>query len=123
MIKRISPRGAIMTFLLSEISHFGIIMASDSSETRTTLGRTTFVDVEKTHHFPEINVGISTWGHATVGNQGIDEWLELEVGSFVRLERTDAILSDLTEHLAQKLNEPFTWTDQGKMAIFVWDYI
>jgi hypothetical protein len=96
-----------MTFLLSEISHFGIIMASDSSETRTSSQATTFVDVDKTHYFPDINVGISTWGYATVGNQSIDSWLTAEVNNFAQVKSSDEILSNLTKHLGQRLIEAF----------------
>jgi hypothetical protein len=96
-----------MTFLLSEINHFGIVMASDSSETRTVQGKNTFTEVEKNHYFSRLNVGISTWGHATVGSQGIDEWLQEAVDEFAQLGETDGILSGLTSHLAQRLDEAY----------------
>jgi hypothetical protein len=96
-----------MTFLLSEINHFGIVMASDSSETQTVDGKSTFAEVEKTHYFSKLNVGISTWGHATVGDQGIDEWLRETVEDFTQLGKTDELLSGLTSHIARRLDEAF----------------
>ena len=49
-----------MTFVLSEISRLGVIMGSDSSETRTDGASEDFVEVEKTLYFPTLNIGVST---------------------------------------------------------------
>ena len=73
-----------MTFVLSQIDKNGIIMASDSSETHTNkiTGFRKYVEVDKTLYFDEINVGISTWGDAEVGNQGINDWINQSVADF-----------------------------------------
>ena len=72
-----------MTFVLSEINKDGIIMASDSSETHTNnAGSMKFLEVDKTLYFKSLNIGISTWGHAEVGNQGINEWLNDSMADF-----------------------------------------
>jgi hypothetical protein len=108
-----------MTFLLSEINHFGIVMASDSSETRTAHGKSTFTEVEKTHYFSKLNVGISTWGHAIIDGQGIgiDEWLRETVEEFTHLGNTDGILSGLTSHLAVRLDEAFYLNGSNRSKI------
>ena len=64
-----------MTFILSEINHEGILMASDSSETRkdTKTGVETFHKAIKTLYFSALNIGISTWGDANVGTEGIND--------------------------------------------------
>jgi hypothetical protein len=96
-----------MTFLLSEITHTGIIMASDSSETRSTHGHDAFVEVEKTLYFAPLNVGISTWGRATVGSLGINEWLQTQVELFITLNKRDELLVELSTFLARQLDEAF----------------
>ena len=55
-----------MSFVLSEINHDNVVMASDSSETREYPdGRVDFADVDKTLYFGQLNIGISTWGESS----------------------------------------------------------
>ena len=98
-----------MTFVLSQINKDGVIMASDSSETRTNerTGVQEFVEVDKTLYFDEINIGISTWGDAEVGNQGINEWLNQSVAEFESQFQSEAILQEITSFFAKKLDNAF----------------
>jgi hypothetical protein len=97
-----------MTFVLSQINKDGIIMASDSSETREyPNGRKEFLEVDKTLYFDEINIGISTWGDAEVDNQGINEWLNQAVADFKSYFQGKNILQEITLFLAKKLDKAF----------------
>ena len=83
-------------------------MASDSSETfEYSDGRQEFCEVDKTLYFQSINIGISTWGHAQVGDQGINEWLEDAISEFVKLQILKQNLEKVTAFLASKLNKAF----------------
>ena len=98
-----------MTFVLSQINQDGIIMASDSSETHTDkrTGVRKFVEVDKTLYFDEINIGISTWGDAEVGNHGINEWLDQAVADFKSHSQSENILQEITLFLAKRLDKAF----------------
>ena len=97
-----------MTFVLSQINKDGITMASDSSETcEYADGRQEFVEVDKTLYFQSINIGISTWGHAQVGDQGINDWLEDVISEFVNFQSSKQNLENVTAFLASKLNKAF----------------
>jgi len=83
-------------------------MASDSSETyEYPDGRQEFCEVDKTLYFQSINMGISTWGNAQVGDQGINEWLEVAISEFVKLRSSEQNLETITAFLASKLNKAF----------------
>ena len=97
-----------MTFVLSQINKDGITMASDSSETcEYPDGRQEFCEVDKTLYFPSINAGISTWGSAQVGDQGINEWLEAAISEFVKSRSSVQHLEKITKFLAGKLDKAF----------------
>ena len=98
-----------MTFVLSRINRYGIIMASDSSETHTDTKTDIrkFVEVDKTLYFDGINIGISTWGDAEVGNQGINKWLNQAVADFKLHFQGKNILQEITSFLAKKLDKAF----------------
>ncbi|MBW2740634.1 MAG: hypothetical protein JRE64_17730 [Deltaproteobacteria bacterium] len=83
-------------------------MASDSSETHIdSAGRSQFVEVEKTLYFKTINVGISTWGDAEVGNQGINEWLFQTISYFSAQNKSPKVLEQVTNFLAKRLDVAF----------------
>jgi hypothetical protein len=83
-------------------------MASDSSETCDHPdGRQEFCEVDKTLYFPSVNMGISTWGHAQVGDQGINEWLEAAMSEFVKLRNSEQSLEKIAAFLANKLDKAF----------------
>lgn len=100
-----------MTFILTELSDFGIIMAADSSETRMQNGEESFEEVDKIIYFPDLNIGISTWGDAIVDNKDIDSWLKEAIGRFKQNKNDNNLknkfLSDISKHIAEKLNEIF----------------
>lgn len=100
-----------MTFILTELSEFGVIMAADSSETITSPdGRCEFLEVDKIIFFEKLNIGISTWGDAEVNKVNINTWLENEINKFIKdRPTTDSLknkyLKELAEYLARRLNE------------------
>ena len=97
-----------MTYLLSEINHIGIIMASDSSEARRCqTGELVFVEVDKTLYFKELNIGISTWGKSWVGSQNVNEWIKDKFQEFVFLKKIgpNQALAELTKFLADCFNQ------------------
>ena len=100
-----------MTFILTELSDFGIIMAADSSETRTDNGKESFEEVDKIIYFPELNIGISTWGYALVDNKDINTWLKEIIDEFKQNKNGDdfknKFLNEISEQIAKKLNEEF----------------
>ncbi len=100
-----------MTFILTELSDFGIIMAADSSETRNNNGEESFEEVDKIIYFPELNIGISTWGDALVAGKDINIWLKEIIKEFKQNKNVNdfknKLLSDISEHIAEKLNEIF----------------
>jgi hypothetical protein len=98
-----------MTFVLSEISKLGVIMGSDSSETRTDGTTENFVEVEKTLYFPKLNIGVSTWGDAEVAGQDINSWLIAKANEYCQ-SKTVQINHELvafTTFLAQELDKAF----------------
>jgi hypothetical protein len=98
-----------MTFVLSEISRLGVIMGSDSSETRTDGASEDFVEVEKTLYFPTLNIGVSTWGNAEVAGQDINSWLGTKANEYCR-SKTVQINYELvafTTYLAEELDKAF----------------
>jgi hypothetical protein len=95
-----------MTFILSEVNHDAIFMASDSSETWIdSSGNEKFVEVDKTLYFPEINIGISTWGDAEVLGQGLNDWLKQAVLDFAQHKKSDQVLADFTAFLSERLDK------------------
>lgn len=102
-----------MTFVLTEISHaHQIVMASDSSELITNL-RTkerSFNSATKTLYCDDLNIGVSTWGLATIGGRGVNSWLQDELRAFSRTEygTTDQPLTALTQFLAAQLDVEFS---------------
>lgn len=102
-----------MTFVLSQISQNGIIMASDSSETWTDpdTGNKTYIEFDKTLYFSRLNVGVSTWGDAQVGEEEINEWLDRTIAKF-NSQNLDGLLRRLADYIASKLNDALK---SGKM--------
>jgi hypothetical protein len=102
-----------MTFVLSEINHEGVVMASDSSQTildNATKKITGFVEKEKTFYFKGLNIGLSSWGLAQVGAQDIGIWLEGPVKEFmetVNQTGNSDRLAAFTNFLARQLDEAF----------------
>jgi len=83
-------------------------MASDSSETWTdSSGVQTFQEVDKTLYFPEINIGISTWGEAEVFDKSVNDWLQEAIADFAIIRQSDETLAELTTFLASRLDEEF----------------
>lgn len=107
-----------MTFILSQINHDRIIMASDSSETRMDPdGTVSFAEVDKTLYSKEINIGISTWGDAEVGNQGINEWLKQALADFRAQSKPNQILKQITHFLAKRLDDSFGLNDTADNSL------
>src|SRR5579863_7386254 len=101
-----------MTYVLTEISHaHQVVMASDSSEcVRDPITREQHFRVAtKTLYCEDLNVGVSTWGLATIGGRGINNWLQDELRAFSRTEygTADKPLTALTEYLARQLDIEF----------------
>ena len=98
-----------MTFRITELSNFGIIMAADSSE--STCDGQSFEEVDKIIYFTRFNIGISTWGDAVVENKGINDWLKEKIDEFKGTKTEENIrnkyLEEVSEFLAKKLNEAF----------------
>lgn len=97
-----------MTFLLSEINHDGVIMASDSSESiPKPSGEVDFAEVDKTLYFKELNIGISTWGKSWVGSQNVNEWLKDKIQEFVITKGIgpNQGLAEVTSFLANRLGQ------------------
>lgn len=100
-----------MTFILTELSDFGIIMAADSSETRVGNGEESFQEVNKIIYLPEFNIGISTWGNAIIENKDINAWLREKIDEFKETKNgksiTNKYLEEVSKFLERKLNEAF----------------
>jgi hypothetical protein len=98
-----------MTFILTELSDIGIIMAADSSETKEDERGQIFEEVDKIIYFPQFNIGISTWGYAIVEDMDINSWLKKEVEKFKNSIKEKDILNKylmkLSDYLAFRLNE------------------
>jgi hypothetical protein len=97
-----------MTFLLSEINHDGVIMASDSSESiPKPSGEVDFAEIDKTLYFKELNIGISMWGKSWLGSHNVNEWLKDKIQEFVFTKSTgpNQALAEITNFLADKLNK------------------
>lgn len=100
-----------MTFILTELSEFGITMAADSSETITNAnGRRDFLEVDKIIYFKKLNIGISTWGDARIESIDINTWLENEINKFIdnissNSSLKNKYLKEVAEYLARRLNE------------------
>jgi len=104
-----------MTFVLSQIYEGGVIMGSDSSETSFDVdGKPAFSEVDKTLYYPEINIGISTWGDAVVEGEGINEWLNRMIADFTKDHDGDHVLEKITYFLADKLDEAFGLNKKDK---------
>jgi len=100
-----------MTFILTELSDFGIIMAADSSEIIIDEKSERFEENDKIIYFPELNIGISTWGDAVVENKDINAWLKKKIDEFKGTKNGQDIknkyLEEVSEFLARKLNKAF----------------
>jgi hypothetical protein len=100
-----------MTFILTELSDLGIIMAADSSETVTDSNCEQFQECNKIIYFPELNIGISTWGDAIVENKGINDWLNEKIKEFKSDKNGSNLknkyLEDVSNFIAEKLNIAF----------------
>lgn len=101
-----------MTFILTELSDFGIIMAADSSETVTDKTGRRFQDCDKIIHFSDLNVGISTWGDAIVDNKNVNSWLEEKIKEFKQNKNNgnnlkNKYLKEVAEVIAENLNIAF----------------
>lgn len=101
-----------MTFILTELSDFGIIMAADSSETIGDKNGTNFKEVDKIIYFPDFNIGISTWGDAIIENKDINSWLKEKIEEFKRNNALqeplkNKYLRQISEYLANKLRAVF----------------
>lgn len=114
-----------MTFLLSEINHRGVIMASDSSERYRDLGgKERFREVEKTLYFGPLNIGVSTWGDAEVDSVGINQWLKCSIREFLKLKRvnTNRALAAVTTFLSEKLNRECHINGRNHMGLHIAGY-
>lgn len=98
-----------MTFILSQINNDGIFMASDSSETLIdpATGHETYVEVDKTIYFDQLNIGISTWGDAQVGGMSINDWLVQTLNGFTTMNKTERLLHEIISFLAKQLDTAF----------------
>jgi hypothetical protein len=98
-----------MTFVLSEISKLGVIMSSDSSETQENGTSEEFVEVEKTLYFPELNIGVSTWGDAEINGQDINSWLITKTREYCqsKIIQINYELAAFTTFIAQMLDRAF----------------
>jgi hypothetical protein len=103
-----------MTLILTEISHLGIAMATDSAVTFT-------VDVsgaswavpsaaKKLQIIPSLNAGISCWGLGQVGTTKTDVWL----ADFIRRHDRSASIETLARSLASELNSMLGPNSDGK---------
>jgi|GEM_PF-6532328 len=102
-----------MTFLLSNTISNRVFMAADSAETATYAdGSRAIREIEKTLYFPKLNVGISTWGSAKIGNIGINEWLRDSLIEYH--DANDSLrLTRLTNFLASRLDAEFGLPKRG----------
>lgn len=100
-----------MTFILTELSDFGIIMAADSSERSTKkIINHEFNECTKILYFPELNIGISTWGNAKISEININDWLTETIKDFKEKNKDDLknkCLERLSNFIAEKLNAVF----------------
>lgn len=60
-----------MTLVLTQFTDKGIVMAAD---TMATIGRRSYPNATKLYAIPELNAGVSVWGHSTT-KESPDEWL------------------------------------------------
>ena len=93
-----------MTLLLTELSHLGIAMATDSAVTYTDpqTGASWAVPsaAKKLHPITYLNAGVSCWGLGRIGQLSTDEWLVAFVTKMVGTQN----LSDFARELAVQLN-------------------
>lgn len=92
-----------MTLILTELSHLGIGMATDSAVTlRDVSGASWAVPsaAKKLQIVPYLNAGISCWGLGRVGGTATDLWLD----DFIRRHARTASIETLANDLASELN-------------------
>ena len=97
----------MMTFILTELSKDCIIMTADSAEIE--FGTFRIKPIDKVIHYYKLNIGVSTWGIATIKGEDINSWLQNSKSQF----HSDVIkgqlvpnkyLRQLAEYLGHKLN-------------------
>jgi hypothetical protein len=93
-----------MTLILTELSHLGIAMATDSAVTKTDLvsGVSWAVPnaAKKLQIVPHLNAGISCWGLGQIGKMKTDVWL----GDFITRHDHTPSIETLACSLASELN-------------------
>ncbi|MBU1298215.1 MAG: hypothetical protein KKF20_00655 [Bacteroidetes bacterium] len=92
-----------MTFVLSEITRLGVAMSSDSSETIERGTKEEFREVAKTLYFPQLNIGVSTWGEAELNGIEINDWLQSKCKEYCQTKkvRINFELASFTTFLAE----------------------
>jgi len=98
-----------MTFILTELNDYAIIMAADSSESYyLQTENPCFKKGTKIEYFSNLNIGISTWGHNQIEQIYINDWLKEKISEFEQtkeeIDKQNKYLRELSEYLAEKLN-------------------
>lgn len=102
-----------MTLILTELSSFGISMATDSAVTqtqrRTRLSRVTPNMAKKLQKIPYLNAGISCWGLGRIGGIPTDDWLS----NFINTNSRRRTLKGFANELERQLNNQVSVNSRG----------
>ncbi len=96
---------SIMTFILSDVSQLGIVMASDSAATNKDPKTNKTISIDKrnkTIYLSEFNVGLSFWGDVGIPNVVfIPDWIKGRIEEYKQnLNNKTNLLNQHTEKLA-----------------------
>lgn len=106
-----------MTLILTELSTFGIAMATDSAvthmQTRTALRSTIPNAAKKLQEIPYLKAGISCWGLGTISGTSTDQWLS----NFINTNTRRRTLRGFANELAKQLNAQIPPNNPGNSRL------
>lgn len=103
-----------MTLVLSELSSFGVAIATDSAVTFS--NDRVYIGAQKLLPVYKLNAGIAVWGLGRINNTDSDVWLEKFIENEVKPNMS---LWNMAKKLAEKLNEAFGGIISERMGVHV----
>jgi hypothetical protein len=99
------PKELKVTLVLTELSHVGIAMATDSAVTFAQGGTVWAVPsaANKLHVVPNLNAGVSCWGLGHIGNTPTDQWISTFIGGHSSVPTLTAFAQELADELTNSV--------------------
>src|SRR5689334_12177416 len=93
-----------MTLVITHLSSLGIAMAADSALTtfdQRTSNRTSDANAgaRKLIAVPRLHAAVAAWGRWTIGNEGLDDWLDRFINDNEHISTLDLFAHQLADEL------------------------